>query len=155
MIREASPSDYEAMETVFRTSAQRLCRDSYDNQIIDEWTGEYWPERFAKSANEGNEQYVLLHDQQVVCFGSLNLEKSLLVSLFVHADSAGQGLGQKMIEFLFARAKNKGLEKLTLDSSLNALSFYLKNGFVETGRSKYQTQSGLYMESVQMQCQLN
>ena len=131
MIREATPSDYEAMETVFRTSAQHLCRDSYDAQIISEWTGEHWPERFAKSADEGNEQYVLLQNQQVVCFGSLNLEKRLLVSLFVHADVAGQGLGQKMIEFLFATAKRQGVEHLTLDSSLNAAKFYAKNGFVE------------------------
>lgn len=154
MIRKAKKADYNAMDSVFRAAAKQLCIASYDMEIIDAWAGKCWPERFVKSANDGNHQYVLLIDDVVVCFGSINLEKQLLVSLFVSPDYAGQGLGQRMIEFLISLAKHSGVELLQIDSSLNAVSFYSRNGFREKGRSKFKTLNGVFMESVQMECAL-
>ncbi|MDP5188907.1 GNAT family N-acetyltransferase [Rheinheimera baltica] len=154
MIREAKPSDYESMDSVFRASAKKLCTASYDKEVIEAWAGKSWPERFVKGAKEGNNQYVLLKDDVVVCFGSINLEKKLLVSLFVSPEFVGQGVGQIMIEFLLDMAKSKGVEVLHLDSSLNAVNFYSRNGFKEKARCKYKTQNGVLMESVQMECSL-
>jgi len=154
MIREAKQSDYNAMDFVFRASAKKLCAASYGSEVIEAWAGESWPERFIKGANDGNQQYVLLVDEVVVCFGSINIERKLLVSLFVSPEFVGQGLGQIMINFLFDLAKSKGVEVLHLDSSLNAVNFYARNGFKEKARSKYKTQNGVIMESVQMECSL-
>jgi len=148
MIRKAKPTDYSSMDSVFRSSAEKLCVASYNREVIEAWAGKCWPERFARGADDGNQQYVLLMEGNVVCFGSL------LVSLFVSPEYAGQGLGQQMIEFLFDVAKSTGVEVLRLDSSLNAVDFYLRNGFKETGRGDYKTQNGVLMESVQMECNL-
>lgn len=154
MIRIAIPTDYPAMELVFRNSAKVLCADSYDSEVIDEWTKEYRPLRFVESSQQGDQQYVLLVEDNVVCFGSINLTKSLLVSLFVSPTVAGQGIGNKMILHLIAKAIEGGVQRLKIDSSLNAVNFYTKYGFKEVNRSQYRTQSGNYMASVQMVCEL-
>ena len=56
-----------------------------------------------------------------------------------------------MLEHLLGRAASAGLGVLKLDSSLNAVNFYLRHGFTEVGRSKYTTQSGAQIDSVQME----
>jgi len=150
LIRKATPSDYPAMESVFRQSTQTLCSNSYDEQTIAAWTGQYWPERFAKSTDEGVQHYVLLIENKVICFGSVHFGNGLLASLFLSPEYAGQGLGKVMLNFLFEQAKERDLTQLKLDSSLNAVNFYAKHGFKELKREKFKTQSGLYLESIQM-----
>lgn len=150
MIREAKPSDYQDMDAVFRASAKAFCSGKYDPSIIDDWAGRPWPDRFSIGRKNGDEHYVLTVGGAIICFSSINLQRQALVSLFVLPEYSGQGVGQRMIGFMVERAVEAGLHVLKLDSSLNAVSFYRKQGFTEVGRSKYLTRSGIYMDSVQM-----
>lgn len=154
MIREANPSDYDAMDALFRSSARAFCSRSYSSQVIENWAGQPWPDRFRKSKDSGDQQYVLVGDGNVVCFGSINLERHTLVSLFVSPQHSGKGIGERMIKFLLERAASSGIEWIKLDSSLNAVNFYVRHGFREIGRSMYRTTNGVEMESVQMEREL-
>jgi N-acetylglutamate synthase-like GNAT family acetyltransferase len=155
MIRVASKSDYTEMDSVFRSSAEALCVRDYDNKTVLDWVGEARPERFVHSANDGCTQYVKVLENKVTCFGELNIEKQLLLSLFVSPDYAGKGMGQEMIEFLFAKASEAGIKILKVDSSLNAANFYCRNGFVEQSKSDFTTQNGVVLASIKMECVLN
>ena len=154
MIREASISDYIAMDKVFRASARTFCSRSYNNQVIESWTGTPSPDRFHKNNESGDEQYVFTIADKVVCFGSINLKRHTLVSLFVSPEQSGKGIGQSMLEFLVARAVSSEIPVLKIDSSLNAANFYKRHGFIETGQSIYKTQNGVSIESVQMERKL-
>jgi len=92
---------------------------------------------------------------KIICFGELNIEKQLLLSLFVMPEYAGKGIGQEMIEFLFTKASNAGIKILKVDSSLNAVNFYRRNGFVEKSKSDFTTQNGVVLESIKMECILS
>jgi len=150
MIRVAHKSDYIAMDSVFRSSAEALCIRDYDAKTVLDWVGEANPERFVESAKDGCVQYVKLLEDRIVCFGELNIEKQLLLSLFVSPDCAGKGIGQQMIEFLFKKASEVGINTLKVDSSLNAASFYLRNGFVEQSKSDFTTRNGVVLKSIKM-----
>ncbi|PKI16031.1 GNAT family N-acetyltransferase [Colwellia sp. 12G3] len=155
MIRVAHKSDYTDMDSVFRSSAEALCIRDYDSKTVLDWVGEANPERFVQSANNGCVQYVKVLENRVVCFGELNIEKQLLLSLFVSPDCVGKGIGQKMIEFLFIKANKAGIKILKVDSSLNAANFYLRNGFVEQSKSNFTTRNGVVLESIKMECALS
>ncbi len=155
MIREANPSDYVTMDALFRSSARAFCSRSYGRQVIENWAGKPWPDRFRKSKESGDEQYVLTMDGNVVCFGSINLESHTLVSLFVSPHHSGKGVGECMIKFLLERAASSGIGVLKVDSSLNAVNFYVRHGFMEVSRSMYCTKNGVEMESVQMERKLS
>ena len=155
MILVTNKSDYIEMDSVFRASAEALCVRDYDSQTVLDWVGEARPERFVDSANDGCTQYVKVLENKVTCFGELNIEKQLLLSLFVLPDYAGKGIGQEMIEFLLTKASDAGIKILKVDSSLNAANFYLRNGFVEHSKSDFTTQNGVVLESVKMECVLS
>ncbi len=155
MIRKANISDYTAMDEVFRASANAFCTRSYNSQVIESWAGTPWPERFHENNKNGDDQYVFTINGKVVCFGSINLERHTLVSLFVSPEQSGKGIGKSMLEFLVARAISSDILVLKIDSSLNAVSFYKRHGFIETGRSNYRTRNGVDIESVQMERKLS
>ncbi len=151
MIRTAETSDYTEMDVVFRASATALCVRDYDINTVLDWVGDARPERFVKSAKDGCSQYVKIVADKVACFGELNIGKELLLSLFVSPEYAGKGIGQDMIEFLFAKASDAGVKILKVDSSLNAANFYLRNGFVEQSKGDFTTQNGVVLGSVKME----
>ena len=153
-IRQATPADHTAMDAIFRRSAKALCLGSYDADTLEAWAGAPWPERFQVSTDNGNEQYVILTGELLVGFGALHIGNKQLVSLFIDPAVAGQGVGHTLLEYLFAQAKAAGLTHLHVDSSLNAVSFYARHGFVEQDRGEFTTQGGVRMASVQMLRQL-
>ena len=155
MIRVADKSDYTDMDSVFRSSVEALCVRDYDSEVLLDWIGEAKPERFELSANDGCTQYVKILKGVIACFGELNIEKQLLLSLFDSPNYAGKGIGQEMIEFLFTKASAAGIKVLKVDSSLNAANFYLRNGFVELSKCDFTTQNGVVLESIKMECALS
>lgn len=154
MIRIAHSTDYAEMDSVFRASAIAFCSQCYDAATIKEWAGQPWPDRFKLGKEKGDEQYVFIKDDRIICFGCINLASEKLVSLFVDPEFSGQKVGEMMLEYLIARAATAGVKVLKLDSSTNAVNFYKRHGFLEVGYSKYKTQSGLQMDSVQMELTL-
>jgi len=155
MIRTAEIDDYIEMDSVFRASVEALCVRDYDRKTVLDWVGEARPERFRVSANDGCTQFVKILDDKVACFGELNIEKQLLLSLFVSPDFAGQGIGKEMLGFLITKASDAGIKVVKIDSSLNAANFYLRNGFVEKNKSDFTTQNGVVLSSIQMECVLS
>ena len=151
MIRNAVTDDYIEMDVLFRTSAQELCVEAYSRDIVDAWVGSPQPERFVLGAESDVEQYVLLQESKIVCFGSINIEKQLLVSLFVAPSHIGTGIGSTLLKFLIKRATNAGVKTLRLDSSLNAVNFYLRHGFVEKRKGEFMTKSGVILKTVIME----
>ncbi|MBE9549087.1 MAG: GNAT family N-acetyltransferase [Proteobacteria bacterium] len=139
------------MDAVFRKSAQQLCVKAYGSDIVDAWAGEPRPDRFVLGAENGDEQYVLLLKGKIVCFGAINIDKQLLESLFVTPSHAGSGLGCELLKFLVEKATIAGVKVLRLDSSLNAVNFYVRNGFVEQRESEFMSKSGIVLKSVIME----
>ena len=139
------------MDAVFRASAQELCVEAYGRDIVDAWAGQPRPERFVLGAENGDEQYVVLLEGKIICFGVINIEKQLLASLFVTPSHAGSGVGSELLKFLIERATKAGVKTLRLDSSLNAVNFYTRNGFVEQRKSEFMSKSGVILKSVIME----
>ena len=72
------------------------------------------------------------------CFWAI-LEEAHITLLAVHPDFQSQGLGKLILENLLSQAKEKSLERATLEvaeSNSKAISLYQKFGFKEAGRRK-------------------
>jgi phosphinothricin acetyltransferase len=61
------------------------------------------------------------------------------ITYFIKQEYTGRGIGEKMLDCLIAKAKEKGITSVIANiSSLNegSINFHRKNGFVECGRLK-------------------
>jgi N-acetylglutamate synthase-like GNAT family acetyltransferase len=90
----------------------------------------------------------------VVGFGSIIPDQNKLGKLYIDPSFACQGIGTKILANLEELAIFHGLDKLHLDSSLNAEKFYSHHGYLVVHRSTCRLNSGIDLECVQMSKQL-
>jgi GNAT superfamily N-acetyltransferase len=84
-------------------------------------------------------------------FGTLDLEKSEISSLFTRPEYAGAGLGSSLLRQLESVAREHGLQALTLESTVNACRFYLKHDYQVLAPATKRFSTGLEIDCFQMQ----
>jgi len=97
-----------------------------------------------------SEVVVVLDGDNILGTGSL--KDNRIQTVFVCPDQHGNGLGAKIMHYLETLAQNMGHSKVTLDSSLSSMGFYLKLGYAEIERiQNTQGIETIYMEKFLIQ----
>lgn len=138
-VREARPSDVDAVRAVHRASIEGLGPAAYAEEQVEAWahgceTAEY------SSIAEDDCYFVVAEDEDggVVGFGSLRLDSpegyeaavdAEVTGLYVHPSVTREGVGSAILADLEDRARNEGVRTLGLTSSLNAVPFYEAQGY--------------------------
>jgi N-acetylglutamate synthase-like GNAT family acetyltransferase len=127
-IRKARQEDKEAIWRVHVRAIRKTCASHYPPEVIRIWAGRLQSEKYA-SAIGSNEFFVAEESGAVVGFAELSRADSEVQGLYVSPEVAGRGVGRKLLGTLEERARAFGLKSLRLTSSLNAVSFYEREGF--------------------------
>lgn len=92
--------------------------------------------------NINSEIYVIEKDNKIVASGTLLLEKKIIhkgglvghmEDIVVDKSNRGDKLGQKIVNFLINKAKEKGCYKIIADCKDELLAFYQKTGYKRRG----------------------
>ena len=133
-IRQATKDDAQAIHDLHTRSVRALCSSVYSKGIIDGWLEGRNPEGYKGIAN--GEMYVIERDGQVAAWS--HVRATGLVAIFVDPDHAGQGLGRRLMEHADRLVQSFGNRMTYIGATFNAVGFYEKFGFVETGRDVIQ-----------------
>jgi len=98
--------------------------------------------------------YVAESEGRMVGSGMINLQSGQIDGIFVQPEAAGRGVARAMMAHLEKLAVEAGVRTMTLDSTLNAASFYRRLGFTGDQESVYVTKRGLWLACVPMVKQL-
>lgn len=128
IIRRAAPSDVPLLCTIHNASIRSLCSADYTPEQIRDWTRALKPEGYIK-AMEVNE-FMMAVDRGIVGFCIFSMEKAEVTALYVAPGFIRQGTGRAFITEVESLAKETGLCELNLKSTLNAVGFYEKMGFI-------------------------
>lgn len=91
--------------------------------------------------DNGGEFLVGLLDGRIVAMGAIrktSIERAEVKRMRVHPDFQGRGFGQQILSALIKQAIELGYKTLHLDTAViqtAAQQLYLKNGFIEVGRT--------------------
>ena len=69
-----------------------------------------------------------------------------IVRLFIRPECSGKGLGRQLMDIGLEAAKSEGHEKIKIEATLNAVSFYEHFGFSVVGQSFFSSERGEYPE---------
>ncbi len=153
-IRRAELDDCDAICAVHIASIRELCGPHYRAEQIDAWAGGKSPERSRKAVDE-HETFVAVGDDGVVVgFGQLDARTGQVMAVYVAPEHIGAGVGRKLVEAIEHTALECGLNVLHIHSSLNAVDFYVRMGFVSCGETTLELFAGLELECVRMDKQL-
>ena len=147
-IRKATSRDAMEAFKIRNAAIKSQCEGYYAWADLEFWTSPDMADEFAKIAKDN--LYVSEMDGNIIGTGMIDLDSGYLDAIFVHPDSMGLGAGRKMLSFLEGLATSAGLTRITLDSTLNASSFYRRRGYVGDEIAKYKSPLGVVLDCIPM-----
>ncbi len=148
-VRDAVPSDAEAVREVHARSITELGRQAYSREQVDAWALRCESADYASAIESDDLVFVVAEaDGRVVGFGSLRLEPSErdsdaeVTAVYVHPSVARQGVGTAIYTELEGQARARGVQSLGLSASLNAVPFYETQGYERVREAPHEFSAG-------------
>lgn len=140
-IRLARPADASHIRDVHVASVHTLCAKDYTPEQLTAWTDRE-PEAYRTRMDQPDGAFLVAEwGKKIVGFSSLLGEEVL--SLYVHPDHAGRGVGGALMDAIEEAARKKGVVVLRLNSSLTAVPFYEKRGYRNVRPSLFHLPNGV------------
>ena len=80
----------------------------------------------------------------------IDLKSGKVDAMFVHPSRIGTGVGRRILFYLEELAHEAGLAHVSLESTLNAASFYRACGYVGQTAAKYESPRGISLDCIPM-----
>ena len=154
VVRRALPDDAEAVCAVHKASVRGLCAGRYSPEQIEAWIGDRRPERYRHAVTEGGEAMVVAERRGgggagIVGFASL--QGAEVVAVYVSPAAAGRGTGAALLRAIEREARARGVDRLHLSASLNAVPFYEAMGYRRVHATTFFLPGRIELEAVGME----
>ena len=131
-LRRYLPGDEGAVSVLLRRTLLEV-NALYCPQVEIEWLyNRYAPETVAQIARDGH-MYVMTEDGAIVGTGTVvqtGARECEIIAAFLLPEAIGRGLGAQLFDALEADEWCKEADRIWLTSSVNALDFYERRGYV-------------------------
>lgn len=144
-VRLAVSEDASVLIDIHARSIRLICKDDYSDKQLRAWIGDRQPSEIARRINT-NAYYLAVVNGNPAGYGAYQPHTGELLALFVDPDYARRGVASALMRHLLADARRQGHERMWLQSSLTAVSFYEKFGFVRVKENVH------YFADVPLQC---
>jgi GNAT superfamily N-acetyltransferase len=134
-VRRATPDDAEVAIAVVRDSITRLCVADHGNDplTLEPWLQNKTAENFARWVDSA-ENHIVVAELDSAIGGVASLRRSSEIQLcYVAPDRQRLGIGTALLIALETQARASGIDKLVLNSTAGARSFYEHNGYRPSG----------------------
>jgi predicted N-acetyltransferase YhbS len=126
-IRRAMTADAGGISRAVTRALRETNARDYPPHIIARLVASFSPERVAVQI-ASRIAYVALSEGVIV--GTASLSDNVIKTVFVDPDHQGKGLGAKLMDIVERAARDRGIAVLSVPSSITALGFYARLGFV-------------------------
>ena len=131
-IRRYVSGDEGAVSALLRRTLLEVNAHYCPKTEIDWLYARYTPETVAQIAQDGH-MYVMTEGSAIVGTGTVvqtGVRECEIIAAFLLPETIGRGLGTQLFDVLEADEWCKEAERIWLTSSVNALDFYEKRGYV-------------------------
>lgn len=149
-LRPALPLDIDALWALRTVAVRVSCATHYAPEQITVWTASPVPDAYAAMLAAGG-GIVAMQDEAIAGYAMLDVDKHEIDAVFVDPTHAGLGIGKRLLAALEQLARGRGIARLHLSASLNAVPFYRAAGFVALREEAYAHPSGISLASVAME----
>ncbi|MGA2042878.1 MAG: GNAT family N-acetyltransferase [Roseiarcus sp.] len=131
IIRAIAPTDAESIHAIHGLCLQRSLSGRYTREQIEAWMAGRTPQGTLRAA-EGGERFFVTEEAGAIA-GYASWKEEELLSLFVHPDFQGRGIGSMLLAACFDDAARSDASISVVKSVLGAEGFYARHGFGVVG----------------------
>jgi len=149
-IRRTGPDDVDSITAVHDAAVEgERGRDHYTDAQIDAWARLRSVAKLRAQIAE-RRFFIAESSRRPVGYAQLDVREAVLRSVYVRPECQRHGVGRLLAHTALREARDAGLQRLELDSSLNAVSFYEALGFVSLGCVDHELGNCVSMSCVRM-----
>lgn len=126
MLRPARPGDGQAVFEVTRLSVAGLAKNHYSAEQIAGWMGERTPAFYETLIAKGR---MVVAERDGAIVGFVDAEPGEVTRLFILPEAGGAGLGKRLLAVGIENARSGHIGPVRLEATINAESFYRRQGF--------------------------
>ena len=164
-IRKALTADVDDIHRVHTAAIQKKCSSHYSENEVEIWVERQNRAQYIPFIQDGQITVAQnLENNRVVGFGHVVPDTLLnqgdkrkssqcavqIKGLFVDPDCSCKGVGTSLLNHLEQIAVEQGADTLTVHSSLNAVEFYRKCGFVPLGLIAHEVSEQACLQCMKM-----
>jgi putative acetyltransferase len=149
IIRRATDEDLQHVAAVHRASIMELCAQHYSVVQLAQWHDALRPGGYA-ALLATREFLVAEENGALLGFGVLDLNDSLINATYVSPKVTRRGVGRRLVQAMETIARQQGVTRLHLSSTLNAVPFYESLGYLQEGASSNRLPTGVKLPCVVM-----
>jgi GNAT superfamily N-acetyltransferase len=159
-VRPATLEDCEDIAQVHVASIRSLGAQTYDAEIVSDWSAFRTGERYARAMEDGVLFFVaIVHEghkhERIAGFSSYSFVRGKhRTAIYVNGDFARCGVGTALFTAAEDAARKNGATEIDIDASIGAVLFYRAMGFEELGTGQHALNTGRKMACVVMRKRL-
>lgn len=128
-LRRAAPADRAPIWAVRTRAIRHGAASHYDADAIAAWTGRLTPAKCGERLLTRAMFVAEDDDGRIAGYAQLDPADGVVEAVYVDPDFARQGIGRALLAALEDEARRLGIDRLVLESSLNAVPFYAAQGY--------------------------
>jgi putative acetyltransferase len=128
-IRRAEAADEEALARIRRTAILALAVPAMSMEQAEKWAARAAADRIARAIRE-HDAWVAVEDAAI---GWVEVDRDRVAALYVSPSCAHRGVGSALLARAETSIRGSGYATARLESSQNALAFYLRRGYRRCG----------------------
>lgn len=149
ILRPAETSDTEKIAATHKASIEAICSNSYNSQSIAGWVEILSPAIY-EDAIEHKIMILAEENKEIIGLGILDLAQAEIGAIYIHPKATGKGYGRKLLQELESIALKNKVNQLTLCSTINALGFYQRHGYISANKTFHELPNGIKLECITM-----
>ncbi|WP_229429301.1 GNAT family N-acetyltransferase [Massilia sp. ST3] len=150
MQRTATAADLGRLWELRTRAVRATCASHYPPDVIETWCAAAPPVSLPLLVQAGG-TVVAEEDGLLIGYAILNQETGEVDAAFVEPAHQGRGIALGLLRELETMARLRGLARMFLSASLNAVPFYERAGFRSVREELYPHRSGIGIRSVFME----
>jgi putative acetyltransferase len=128
-IRRAEAADEEALASIRRSAILALAVPAMSTEQAEKWATRATADRMARALRE-HDVWVAVEGAAV---GWVEVDRDRVAALYVAPSCARRGVGSALLALAETSIRSSGYATARLESSQNALDFYLQRGYLRCG----------------------
>ncbi len=138
-VRRALIKDAEGIHNAHMTSIQRVCSKDHSQEEIAVWGHRPFNKTQREISIKNDLVLVAEKNSRIEGYGHIrlsekdNLKQAHIFGLYLTPEVVGMLVGQTIIDIMLEQCRYHGVDKVTLESTITAKTFYKKMGFEEDG----------------------